>query len=132
MRCNLMYRSLRIQRNLLVVTVILLACTTVFPLWWLLVSSFTSELQIFKQLGLWPQAFTVENYAIGWRGLSNISFSTFFVNSFYMVGIQVIGTLFSSSLAAYAFARLDFTFKRFFFAVMLLLMMLPQHVTLIP
>jgi len=127
-----MYRSVRFQRTLLLVAVILLACTTIFPLWWLLVSSFTPELQIFKQLGLWPQAFTFENYVKGWQGLSNISFSTFFLNSFFMVGVQVIGTLFSSSLAAFAFARLDFSFKPFLFAVMLLLMMLPHHVTLIP
>lgn len=127
-----MSRHINYQRALVVIVVTLIACTTIFPLWWLLVSSFTPELLIFKQFGLWPTHFTLENYATGWRGVSNISFSTFFANTFFMVGLQVLGTLFSSSLAAFAFARLDFTLKRFFFAVMLLLMMLPHHVTLIP
>src|SRR5690606_34336409 len=42
------------------------------------------------------------------------------------------GTLISSSMAAYAFARLDFNLKAAFFAVMFGTMMLPFHVTLIP
>jgi multiple sugar transport system permease protein len=46
--------------------------------------------------------------------------------------LSVIGNLMSCSLAAYAFARLKFTGRDFWFALMLGTLMLPQHVVLIP
>ena len=44
----------------------------------------------------------------------------------------MIGNLAACSLTAYAFARLDFRFKRIWFALMLGTLMLPYHVTLVP
>lgn len=105
---------------------------TLFPLWWLLVSSFTPEKLIFRQSGLWPTEFTVQNYITGWKGATRVSFGTFFLNSFVVVGLRVIGTVASSAMTGYAFARLEFAGKKVLFSIMLLLMMLPFHVTLIP
>ena len=48
------------------------------------------------------------------------------------MGLTVIGNVISCSLTAFAFARLDFWLKRFWFAFMLGTIMLPYHVTLIP
>ena len=59
-------------------------------------------------------------------------FTRFYLNSFLVVGLTVIGNVLSCALTAYAFARLDFSFKRFWFALMLATIMLPYHVTLIP
>ena len=44
----------------------------------------------------------------------------------------MIGNLAACSLTAFAFARLDFRFKWFWFALMLGTLMLPYHVTLVP
>ena len=44
----------------------------------------------------------------------------------------MIGNLAACSLTAFAFARLDFRFKKFWFALMLGTLMLPYHVTLVP
>ena len=127
-----MVRYTTLQRNVLFILVLLGAVITMFPLWWLLVSSFTPEIVIFKQSGLWPTQFTLENYVQGWKGVPPVSFATYFKNSFVLVGLRIIGTLISSSLTAFAFARLEFAGKKILFAIMLLLMMLPFHVTLIP
>ena len=54
------------------------------------------------------------------------------MNSFIIAGLAVIGNVFACSLVAYAFARLNFSFKRTLFALMLLTIMLPLHATLIP
>jgi multiple sugar transport system permease protein len=105
---------------------------TLFPLWWLLVSSFTPEKVIFVQSGIWPTQFTLDNYITGWQGGTRITFATYFVNSFLVVGLRVVGTVISAAMTGYAFARLEFDGKKLFFAIMLLLMMLPFHVTLIP
>jgi multiple sugar transport system permease protein len=121
-----------LQRTLTFVCVLLGACLTLFPLWWLLVSSFTVESVIFQQSGLWPTEFTLDNYILGWQGISGITFATYFGNSFLVVILCIIGTLISSSMAAYAFARIEFDLKRIYFAMMLGTLMLPFHVTLIP
>jgi multiple sugar transport system permease protein len=122
----------RTQKTILFVIVLVGAFITMFPLWWLLVASFTPENFIFRQSGLWPTQFTLENYIQGWRGVSGVTFGHYFINSFLVVAACVVGTLISSSMAAYAFARLDFDLKFVFFAIMFGTMMLPFHVTLIP
>lgn len=121
-----------LQKTLIFLAVLAGASLTLFPLWWLFVSSFTVEEFIFRQSGLWPTQFTLENYIHGWRGISGITFGRYFGNSFLVVGLCIIGTLLSSSMAAFAFARMDFDLKAAFFAVMIGTLMLPFHVTLIP
>jgi multiple sugar transport system permease protein len=107
------------------------ATIMLYPLLWMLSSSFKPESLIFRDLGLWPSQFTLENYTRGWTAL-RVPFTRFYVNSFIIVGLTVIGNVISCSVTAYAFARLDFSFKRFWFAIMLATIMLPYHVTLIP
>jgi multiple sugar transport system permease protein len=127
-----MTRYSRTQTVVFLAIVLVGTFITLFPLWWLLVSSFTPEKVIFVQSGLWPTQFTLQNYITGWAGGTRITFGTYFVNSFLVVGLRVIGTVISSAMTGFAFARLEFAGKKIFFSIMLLLMMLPFHVTLIP
>ncbi len=103
-----------------------------YPLLWMISSSFKPDSEIFKNISFWPTTFTFENYVKGWAGLSGVSFGKFFANTFFIVAVSIIGTVLSCSMAAYAFARLDFAFKKVWFAIMLTTMMLPFHVTVIP
>ena len=73
-----------------------------------------------------------ENYVTGWHLFGNKTFGDFFINSFVFCGLAVLGNLISCSLAAYAFARLKFRLKWFWFALMLGTLMLPIHAQLIP
>jgi len=98
----------------------------------MLASSFKFETDIFKNMNLMPNPATLENYIKGWRGASGQNFGVYFKNSFIIIFFVVLGNMTSSSLTAFAFARMDFTFKKILFAVMLVTMMLPFHVTLIP
>ncbi len=61
-----------------------------------------------------------------------VSFTTFYWNSLVIAVLVVVGNVLSCSLAAYAFARLEFPGRKLLFAVMLATLMLPYHVTLIP
>ena len=56
----------------------------------------------------------------------------FFINSFVICALAVVGNLIACSMAAYAFARLNFKLKWLWFALMLGTIMLPIHVQLIP
>jgi ABC-type glycerol-3-phosphate transport system permease component len=61
-----------------------------------------------------------------------IYFPQFFINTFYYVGLSALGELLSSSIVAYAFARIPFRGSNTLFALVLSTMMLPYQVTLIP
>ncbi|MDQ0257332.1 multiple sugar transport system permease protein [Evansella vedderi] len=108
------------------------AFVMLYPLLWMLSSSFKPIHLIFSDLSLWPSEFTLEHYKVGWAGLSGYTYTTFFKNSFILVGLSILGNIVACSLAAYAFARLDFSIKKVWFAIMLGSIMLPYHVVLIP
>jgi multiple sugar transport system permease protein len=110
---------------------ILGALLMIYPLLWLASSSLKPANLIFSDLSLWPAKVRLQNYVEGWRGAA-LPFSTFFLNSFIISGLAVIGNVFACSMVAYAFARLNFVFKRTLFALMMLTIMLPLHATLIP
>ncbi|MFC0215618.1 carbohydrate ABC transporter permease [Paenibacillus chartarius] len=112
--------------------IIALGLLMMYPVVWLLASSFKPNDEIFAQPGLWPQTFTLDNYIQGWKGLQNISFATFFANSLNISVLSVLGNIVTCSLAAFAFARLEFKFKKLWFSLMLVTIMLPYHVTLVP
>jgi len=102
-----------------------------YPLLWMLASAFKPEHLIFSDLSLWPKEWKWTNFSQGWNGLS-ATFTQFYINSFIVAGLSVAGNLIACSLAAFAFARLDFPLKRLWFVLMLGTLMLPYHVTLIP
>ena len=102
-----------------------------YPLLWMVSSSFKPENQIFSTSSLIPQEFTLDAYRRGWNGLS-VSFGWMLLNSALVSVLAVIGNLISCSMAAYAFTRLQFRGRKFWFALMLGTMMLPQHAVLIP
>ncbi|TBL79463.1 carbohydrate ABC transporter permease [Paenibacillus thalictri] len=122
----------RSSRILLHAFIIAGCLVMIYPLLWMFVSSFKDNTEIFRNTSLIPEAVTFDNYIEGWRGLSGYTFGTFFINTFYLVALCIIGNLISCSMAAYAFARLQFFMRKLFFAVMLTTLMLPFHVTVIP
>lgn len=110
---------------------ILLALVMLYPVLWMVVSSLRPNNEIFRSPGIVLDSLRVANYSDGWGALSD-PFGTYLLNSAIVVLGCIIGNLVSCSMAAYAFARLDFTGKRLFFAVMLGTIMLPIHVIIVP
>ena len=105
----------------------------VYPLIWMVMSSFKETNTIFTTASsLIPEHFVTDNYANGWKGFAKISFSTFFKNSIFISVIATIGTIASSAVVAYGFARFKFRGKGILFSAMLLSMMLPAQVLMIP
>lgn len=120
-------RSALLKHLFLIVTSFIM----VYPLLWMLAASFKPDSQIFGDLGLWPRQFDWQNYWEGWNALP-VSFARFFWNSTVVTVLSVIGNVISCSFAAYAFARLEFTGKTIWFALMMMTLMIPYHVVLIP
>lgn len=102
-----------------------------YPVLWLVVSSLRPTDEIFRNPGLVISNLEVSNYSDGWTTLSN-PFSVFLLNSTLVVLGCIVGNLVSCSMAAYAFARLKFAGKRWWFVIMLTTIMLPIHVIIVP
>lgn len=105
----------------------------IYPLIWMVMSSFKETNTIFTTAGsLIPEKFTLQNYINGWKGFAKISFGVFFKNSLFISIAATIGTVISSALVAYGFARCEFKGKKLLFGAMLISMMLPAQVLMIP
>lgn len=126
-------REKRQRRAGLLKHLFLIGCSLImiYPLLWMLSASLKPDNEIFGQLQLWPSAFMWENYTEGWNALA-VSFTRFFWNSTVITVLSVVGNVISCSFAAYAFARLEFTGKNIWFALMMMTLMIPYHVVLIP
>jgi multiple sugar transport system permease protein len=110
---------------------IALGLVMLYPVLWMVSSSFKPVQLIFSEPGLWPRQVTLDNWGQGWMALG-IPFSHFFLNSAVIAGLSVLGNLCSCSIAAYSFARLEFHFKPLLFALMLGTIMLPFQVVMVP
>ena len=107
------------------------ALVMLYPVIWMVVSSLRPGNEIFREPGLLVKDLRIENYRVGWNALTE-PFTRYLLNSAAVVLGSVLGNLVSCSMAAYAFARLEFVGKKFWFAIMLLSIMLPIHVVIVP
>jgi oligogalacturonide transport system permease protein len=123
-----------IRRNKVAAYIFLsvLGIVMVYPLLWLLGSSFKTNHEIFTSLGIIPKEVITDGFVKGWQGPGQFTYGRFFYNTFLMVLPTVAGTVISSALVAYGFARFRFPFKRILFVLMISQLMLPNAVIIIP
>jgi len=112
------------------VLLIAVAVMMIFPLVWMLsVSLKTPSQQIQWPPQLIPNPFYPQNYVL----LFSLSpMDIYLLNSAKIAVLSVLGMVFSSSLAGFAFARMRFRGKNFIFSIMLATMMIPGATTVIP
>lgn len=128
-----MKRTRQIKTVLYHVFMGLFGFAMVYPLLWLVVSSFKQNSDIFvTATSLIPRNPTIQHYIDGWKGFAGHSFSIFFKNSFVIAILASIGSVLSSVLVGFGFARLRFKGRNIWFALMMITMMLPSQVLMIP
>lgn len=112
---------------------ILFCFVMLYPVIWMVSSSFKPTADIYRfQKELLPRTWTVSNFIRGWQGTGGISFTVFFKNTLFITITATFGTILTSALAAYSFGRLAIPLKKFWFAVMMLTMMLPAQILMVP
>jgi len=126
-----MTETLRLRRLAKHAVLVITGFVMLYPLLWMIASSIKPNALIFRDPSLIPSTVDLSNYAIGWDALAH-PFTHYLLNSFVVVAGAVLGNLVSCSLAAYAFARLNFRGRRIWFAIMLMSIMLPIHVVIVP
>ncbi len=112
------------------IALFLLLIVVVFPLFWMVVTSFKplSEVRRFPPTIL-PETFTLENYVEVWR---QYPFGRFLFNSFFISIMGTLGAIFSCTLAGFALARLNFPGRRILFVVVLATLMIPYPARMVP
>lgn len=114
------------------VILIVMSVIDVAPFIWMVLSSFKSQQELFAYPPtLWPLEWHPENYVSAWNS-GSISFGGMFLNTMKIVIPTVVIGVLVSSLAAYAFARINFKGRDTLFALFLASMMVPGAVTMIP
>lgn len=103
-----------------------------YPVAWMLFSAFKPSNDIVGNVNLLPTEWTLQNFQTALSGIGGVPFTTFLWNSTLLGVLSVVGTVLSSSVAAYAFARIDFPGRNVMFAIMIATLLLPFHVLMIP
>jgi multiple sugar transport system permease protein len=130
---NLMHRRRQIIMSFLThVILLVVAALFVIPFIWLIISSLKVSTQIFTDPLQWiPHPIVWGNYV---KALTTPAFPFLRLlrNTLFYAGTSTVGVVLSSSVVAYAFARMEFRGRDVLFAITLSTMMLPGIVTLIP
>jgi multiple sugar transport system permease protein len=106
------------------------ALLTLAPFIWMVLTSFKGLDEILVYPPTWlPESFSFDNYVTAFQAAP---FGRFYANSLIVATTVTLGQLFTCSLAAYAFARMQFKGRDVLFYIFLGTMMVPAHVTMIP
>ena len=112
----------------ILMTVILISF--LIPALWMVSSSLKASTEVFAHPIVWvPESPQWQNYA---RVFEILPFWTFTMNSLIVVFFAVMGTLFSSILVGYSFARLSWPGRDIFFGILIATLLLPEVITLVP
>ena len=103
----------------------------VLPFLWMVSTSLKTQSDVLKQFPprLIPSTFMISNYS---TALTSMPFERFYFNSLVVSSAVTIVQLFTSSLAAFAFARLQFRGRNVLFFLYLIGLMIPFPVLLVP
>ncbi len=123
--------SYYIKKVLFYGILLLLSLICVIPLYWMFRSSFMKNTDIYsmRPFIFWPREMLWSNYT---DALKAADFGRYAANTMIIVIGCLVGTLLTSSMAAYAFSWVKWKGRGVCFAMILTTMMLPSSVTLIP
>jgi multiple sugar transport system permease protein len=107
-----------------------LGLITVSPFLWMVLTSFKDLPEILTYPPVWwPKNFIIDNYI---NAFSSAPFGRYYFNSVFVAVAVTIGQIITCSMAAFAFARLEFRGRDVLFYIFLGTMMIPGQVTMIP
>ncbi|MGL1891263.1 MAG: carbohydrate ABC transporter permease [Spirochaetaceae bacterium] len=110
-----------------------LAIVMFYPVVWLIFATLKNQSEIFRSgIDLIPDKITLKNYITAFTGIGEYNFLHFMKNSLIISVYSVIGTVLSSAVIAFGFARIEFKGRKFFFMCMMATLMLPYQIIMVP
>ena len=123
------------RKILMYILLTVIALVFMFPLIWMLVSSFKDDAGIFSDItGLkaFLPSFKAEVFFNYQEVLGRIPLVKAMLNSLSYIVVVIVLGLIVNSMAGYAFARLDFPHKNLIFSMLLAVMVIPAQTVMLP
>lgn len=106
------------------------AILNLFPLYWLFTSSMKNSSDVVKMPpDWWPKTFTLSNYFEVFESQPALRWT---FNSLYVAGLSTVLLVITSSMAAYAFSKLQFKGRNLIFVLLISSLMVPKEVMIVP
>ena len=113
------------------VILILVSITMLVPFVWMILTAFktVTESTSVNPFVIFPKKIITSNFS---EVINNMNFMQLYWNTFLLILGRVVAAVLTATIAAYAFARLDFPLKKFFFSLVIFQMMVPSQIFIIP
>ena len=126
-----MDKSNKVNSIVINIFLIIVSITMLVPFVWMILTSFktVSESTSVDPFVILPKEFRLDNFKVV---IKNMDFLKLYLNTILMIAGRVLCAVLTSTMAGYAFARLDFKYKNFLFSLVLFQMMIPSQIFIIP
>lgn len=113
------------------VILILVSITMLVPFLWMILTAFktVTESTSVNPFVIFPKKWITSNFN---EVVNNMNFIQLYWNTFLLIFGRVLAAVLTATIAGYAFARLDFPLKKFFFSLVIFQMMVPSQIFIIP
>ena len=127
-------KSMKASKNVSTIVtytaLVLGSVTMIFPFLWMLLTSFKTQSEAMAiPPKILPSSWELTNF---FTALQSLPFTNLYLNTGLMILFRVICAMVFSSMAGYAFAKLNFPGKNLLFGLVLMQMMLPSQIFIIP
>ena len=124
-------KKIKISAIVMYIILIFFAFIMLAPFVWMFLTAFktTAETMQVDPFVLVPEVWQVENFG---KVVEAMDFVKLYINTIAMIVLRVLCAILTSTIAGYAFARLEFKGKNFMFGLVLFQMMIPVQIFIIP
>ncbi len=137
-RRGMAYKTKKLLMRIIITAVVgVFALTMIVPFLWMISASMKHPLDVMKLPIEWiPKYFYIDNYKSVWNigdsAPRDYHLALAYWNSIKIAAINLVGSVLTSTMAGYAFAKIKFRGSNVVFLLYLATMMIPSQVTLIP
>ena len=125
-----MKSSKRLSTTLTYIVLILGSVLMIFPFVWMILTSFKTQAESMAiPPQIFPATWQISNFS---TALASLPFVNLYVNTGLLIVFRVLCAVLFSSMACYAFAKLQFPCKNLLFGIVLVQMMLPSQIFITP
>lgn len=125
-----MKSSKRLSTTLTYIVLVLGSVVMIFPFVWMLLTSFKTQAEAMAiPPQILPSTWEFTNFT---TALASLPFVNLYVNTGLLIFFRVVCAVVFSSMAGYAFAKLEFPCKNLLFGIVLVQMMLPSQIFITP
>lgn len=126
-----MERKKQLTSTLIHVILVLVSITMLVPFVWMALTAFKSstEATSVNPFVIFPSVWRTDSFK---EVISNMDFMQLYINTILLIAGRVICAVLTATMAAYAFARLEFKGKNIMFSLVMFQMMVPGQIFIIP